>query len=138
MSNLERQFETRRLQLMADLPEPKHNYRFSASRKWAFDFAWPSMMVAVEIEGGHWTHGRHTRGQGYHDDCTKYNAALEQGWRVLRYTADHLHNDPLSMFDQIRKIIEESREQRRIALGWSPGYFKATAGCLADEPLGGI
>ena len=43
-------------------------------------------MVAVEVEGGVWTGGRHTRGKGFEADCEKYNAATERGWRVLRVT----------------------------------------------------
>ncbi len=47
-------------------------------------------MVAVEIEGGIWTGGRHTRGKGYQGDMEKYNAAQLYGWKVLRYTPDQI------------------------------------------------
>ena len=56
------------------------------SRLWKFDYAIPEKLVAVEIEGGVYTKGRHTRGQGYVKDLEKYNAAIELGWVVLRYT----------------------------------------------------
>ena len=55
-------------------------------RFWKFDYAIPEKLVAVEIEGGVYTKGRHTRGQGYVKDLEKYNAAIELGWVVLRYT----------------------------------------------------
>lgn len=64
-------------------------YRFDnrdKPRNWRFDFAWPDRRVAVEVEGGVWSNGRHTRGQGFISDTEKYNAAVMQGWRVLRYT----------------------------------------------------
>tara|TARA_B110000093_G_scaffold59908_1_gene64870 strand:+ start:700 stop:1026 length:327 start_codon:yes stop_codon:yes gene_type:complete len=88
----------------------KREYKFHPSRKWRFDFAIgedPSQfLLAVEIEGGVHSGGRHTRGKGYTDDLIKYNAALLAGWRVLRYTTPqvdaqiiedikHLMNGPL-------------------------------------------
>jgi very-short-patch-repair endonuclease len=60
-------------------------HRFHARRGWLFDFAFPSSLVAIEIDGGTWTGGRHTRGAGFEEDCRKLNAAACQGWRVLRF-----------------------------------------------------
>jgi hypothetical protein len=61
-------------------------YRFHSRRRWRFDYAWPAARIALEIEGGVWTHGRHTRGKGFVGDMEKYNAAALAGWRVLRVT----------------------------------------------------
>jgi very-short-patch-repair endonuclease len=61
-------------------------YRFAPPRRWRLDFAWPAHRVAVEIEGGAWTQGRHVRGKGFEADCRKYASALVAGWRVLRVT----------------------------------------------------
>jgi len=66
--------------------EPQREYRFAPPRMWRIDFAWPDRKVAVEIEGGVWTNGRHTRGSGFVADCEKYNAAVLAGWKVLRFT----------------------------------------------------
>lgn len=63
-------------------------YQFAPHRKWRFDFAWPEKKIAVEIEGGTWSAGRHTRGTGFAADCEKYNAAALHGWRVLRFTGE--------------------------------------------------
>ena len=63
-------------------------YHFHPLRQWRFDFAWPDEQVALEIEGGIWGGGRHTRGAGYQEDCVKYAEALCLGWRVLRVTGD--------------------------------------------------
>ena len=66
------------------LPSPLAEYRFHPTRKWRFDYAFPRARVAVEVEGGVFTQGRHTRGAGFRKDMEKYNAALVLGWRVLR------------------------------------------------------
>jgi very-short-patch-repair endonuclease len=67
------------------LPEPVREYRFAPDRKWRFDFAWPHRLLAVEVEGGVWSGGRHTRGSGYVKDMEKYNRAAVLGWCVLRF-----------------------------------------------------
>lgn len=72
------------------LPEPEVEWRFAAPRRWRFDYAWPVSRVAIEVEGGAWTKGRHTRGQGFIGDMSKYNEAVLLGWRVLRFTPDQL------------------------------------------------
>jgi len=59
-------------------------YRFHEKRNWRFDFAWPQQKVAIEIEGGVRGQGRHTRPQGFINDCEKYNEATLLGWLVLR------------------------------------------------------
>jgi very-short-patch-repair endonuclease len=74
----------------AGLPAPVREHRFEPLRKWAFDFAWPALRVALEVEGGVWTGGRHTSPAGFLADCAKYNHAAALGWRVLRVTPDQL------------------------------------------------
>lgn len=70
----------------AGLPEPIAEYQFAPPRKWRFDWAFSpdGNKVALEIDGGVWTHGRHTRGRGWHRDTEKLNRAAAMGWRVLR------------------------------------------------------
>jgi len=60
--------------------------QFDAARRWRFDFAWPDARVAVEVEGGTWSDGRHNRGDGFERDCEKYAEAAIAGWQVLRVT----------------------------------------------------
>lgn len=68
-------------------PVPKPEHYFHPTRRWRFDLAWPSVLFAVEVEGGVWIGGRHVRGTGVEDDCEKYAEALCLGWRVLRVTS---------------------------------------------------
>lgn len=88
------------------LPIPEREYRFAAHhsggigkglrkrlkqaglRDWRFDFAWPDIKFAVEVEGGGWSSGRHTRGKGFREDMEKYNAAMAFGWVIYRCDAE--------------------------------------------------
>jgi hypothetical protein len=74
------------------LPAPVREHRFAPPRRWRFDFAWPSRLLALEIEGGAWVNGRHVRGRGYEADCEKYAEATLRGWKVLRVTPGMLRD----------------------------------------------
>lgn len=95
-------------------PPCVREYRFVTDRKWRFDFAWPDMKLAVEIEGlihygtnadGSRKTSRHQSRAGYEKDCDKYNRAALEGWRVLRFTQTHIQNGAAmllleSLFDE--------------------------------------
>lgn len=72
------------------LPAPSLEFRFHPTRRWRFDFAWPDHKLALEIEGGVYVLGAHTRGAHFEGDCEKYAEALVLGWRVLRVTPRHI------------------------------------------------
>lgn len=72
------------------LPEPTAEYCFAPPRRWRFDWCWPDAKIVLEVEGGIWTGGRHTRGAGFLRDLEKYNQATLMGWRVLRTTPQTL------------------------------------------------
>lgn len=88
----------------AGLPEPVTEYRFHNTRRWRFDYAIPSQFVALEVEGGVWTAGRHTRGAGYLGDCEKYNEAQLLGWIVLRCTPSQLRTKGIALLQRAMKV----------------------------------
>ena len=65
-------------------------FRFHPTRKWRFDYAIPEHKIAIEVEGGVWTGGRHTSPKGFLGDMEKYNTATMMGWRVFRTIPDNL------------------------------------------------
>lgn len=69
-----------------------YEYKFHPNRRWRFDFAWPELRIALEIEGGTRINGRHNRHAGYQADCEKYNEAQLLGWIVLRVTSEMVND----------------------------------------------
>ncbi len=69
------------------LPEPQREFRFCPPRRFRFDFAWPDRMLAVEVDGGTHSRGRHVRADGFERDAEKLNIAVWMGWKVLRFTS---------------------------------------------------
>ena len=61
-------------------------YVFAPPRRWRFDFAYPSGLIAIEIEGGSWIKGRHNYGAGFENDMRKYNTGESLGWIIFRFT----------------------------------------------------
>jgi very-short-patch-repair endonuclease len=74
--------------------------RFDAFRRWRFDFAHEGARVAIEINGGVWSGGRHVRGAGYLRDREKVNAATLAGWRVFELGTGQVTPDA------VQRIIE--------------------------------
>lgn len=66
-------------------------FKFHPVRRWRFDYAIPEHKIALEVEGGVWTGGRHTSSVGFLNDMEKYNTATLMGWRVLRTTPEELY-----------------------------------------------
>lgn len=64
--------------------EPERQWRFHPTRKWRLDFAWPSVKLAVEIDGV--GYGHHSIA-GKKADCEKHNAAVAMGWTLMRYVS---------------------------------------------------
>lgn len=85
------------------LPAMVSEHRFHPDRKWRFDFAFLEQRVALEVEGGIFTYGRHSRGSGMQADMEKYNASTLLGWRVLRVQPKDLCT--METVKMLRKVL---------------------------------
>ena len=84
MSKLNEQFA---MQLKAVGIPFEREVRFHPKRMWRFDFTFEGK-IAMEIDGGTWIHGGHSRGKGHRNDAEKQNAANMLGWTIYRATTD--------------------------------------------------
>ena len=88
--------------------EIKQEHIFFPCRRWRIDFAIVDLKIGIEIEGGVWANGRHTRGKGFIEDMEKYNAAATLGWVILRFTPHDLNK--ITTFETIKKVVESKKD----------------------------
>lgn len=93
MSKLEAEFA---LQLSALKIPYTDQVRVDKVRRWRWDFRVKDILI--DIQGGTWTGGRHVRGTGYQNDCDKANAAVKQGYKVLRFTGQDVKSGAAMQF----------------------------------------
>ena len=91
------------IQLKALKIEFEQEFKFHPKRKWRADFHLVEKMILVEVEGGIWSGGRHTRGKGYLGDMEKYNAATVMGYRVIRFSTEQVKSG--LAIEQIEKMV---------------------------------
>ncbi|WP_094148712.1 DUF559 domain-containing protein [Acinetobacter johnsonii] len=78
-------------------------FKFHPSRMWRADFHLKGKKILVEVEGGIWSNGRHTRGKGYLGDLEKYNAATMMGYQVIRFSTEQVKSG--KAIEQIEKMV---------------------------------
>ena len=86
------------------LPEPVREYPAIKGRKFRFDFAWLEHKLLVEVNGGTYTQGAHSTGQGIRRDYEKSNLATLAGWRVLSFDGKSVKSG--EAVEVIRKALE--------------------------------
>jgi len=81
----------------------EEEFRFHEKRKWRFDFCWPELKIAVEVDGGQYkpNGGRHNSDA----DREKINTAISMGWRVLRFSGKQVTYDPDECINLIKKTM---------------------------------
>ena len=77
---------------LAKLPVPVREFKAITDRRFRFDFAWPDHNMLVEVQGGTWNSGSHSRGTGISRDTEKANLAVLSGWKVLAFTTDQIRD----------------------------------------------
>jgi hypothetical protein len=91
------------LRLLAErkLPAPVAEYQFAKPRKWRADFCWIDQKVILEVNGGIFSQGRHTRGAALLKEWDKINTGAGIGYRFIfcqpsqlatRRTIDYIEN----------------------------------------------
>lgn len=95
-------------------PKLTPEYKFDAKRKFRFDFYVESngLKVALELEGGIWSKGRHTRPTGFLRDMEKYNLAASMGILVFRIPS---HDISAKWISPIVKSINQRSNQCQIS-----------------------
>lgn len=86
-----------------NIRRPIPEYVFHPTRKWRFDYAFLEEKVALEIEGGIYIGGRHSRGAGMQGDFEKYNEASLLGWRIIKCVPKDLCKT--NTIQMLRKLI---------------------------------
>lgn len=87
--------------------EFEQEFEFHPKRKWRADFHLVGKKILVEVEGGIWSGGRHTRGKGYIGDMEKYNAATMMGYQVIRFSTEQVKSG--LAIQQIEKMVGDLR-----------------------------
>lgn len=93
--------EREKLEIALEVQLRAHNirfekqYRFHPTRKWRADFAMLNEQrkgLMVEVQGGIYSGGRHTRGDAIEDECEKFAYAIMLHWYVMPITAKQIAN----------------------------------------------
>jgi hypothetical protein len=90
------------------LPAPEREIYFTPERRWRLDFVWwgcgTNPDVALEIQGGIFGNGAHSRPLGYERDCEKLAAAQLAGWVVFFASTRQLKSG--LALEWVRKALE--------------------------------
>jgi very-short-patch-repair endonuclease len=87
------------------LPEPVRQHKFSDTRRFKLDFAWPDQKLGVEVNGGTWIKSGHTTGGGLDRDYEKNNLCQLGGWRLLIFNKRMIEDG--TAIETIKKAIGE-------------------------------
>lgn len=63
--------------------QPETEYRFSETRNFKLDYAFPEFKLGIEIHGFGWGHQAQ---QHLATDCEKIRHAIELGWLIIPFT----------------------------------------------------
>lgn len=91
------------------LPDCQTEYKFHPVRKWRFDYAFVFYSIAIEVQGGIWIGGAHSRGRFLVRDYEKLNEAQLLGWIVLQVQPKDLCTlDTVQMIKRAKELKEKT------------------------------
>ena len=83
----------------------EREHRFDDRRKWRFDIAFPAVKLAIEIDGGLFIDGGHSRGRARINDMERDIAANLLGWLVVRMPPEWVKpGKALAHIEQLVKV----------------------------------
>ena len=104
-----------------ELPVYEREFRFAPPRRWRADFMivarptwnamlekWDTNRILVEIDGGGYVAGRHSRGAGIEKDAEKQSAAAILGYRVIRVTPRQVEDGRALLWIRAALGLEEA------------------------------
>ena len=86
--------------LAPEMAQPIRDLPFD---RYKIDLAWKDCKLAVEVDGG-----QYAAGGGKHGgraDYVKTRRLTMAGWRLLRFTAGEVRDDPLAVIREIREAL---------------------------------
>lgn len=89
-------------------------------RRFRWDYAWPTLKILVEIQGGVFLRGRsgHTSAAGVRRDATKNNLAVLYGYLPFQFTTDLVRNGSAVRF--MKGLIDGDIQSASLALRPTP------------------
>lgn len=76
-------------------PEPVAERALIPGRRFRCDLVWESARTVVEVNGGAFIGGRHSRGMGQIKDWEKLNLLALDGWKVIQVSPKQVTNGEL-------------------------------------------
>lgn len=91
------------------LPAPKPEHVFCKGRLWRIDYYFErsGVKVALEVEGGVYSGGRHTRPKGFLGDIEKYNMLSLMGIWLIRTTPKDLIS--VATLDLVKNVLNNNQ-----------------------------
>lgn len=87
-----------------DLAEPKPEFKDAIpGRRYRFDYAFPWLKVAVEVDGGQWL--KHGGAHNRDEDRERNNICIVYGWDVFRVSTQVLETDPEPFIDMVAQFV---------------------------------
>lgn len=80
--------------------------RFHPTRLWRFDFAFPNLMIAIEIQG----YGRgHADYMSMHQDYQRHNEAVRLGWKVYYFMGIDIEGDAIhKTIEYVKRLLDQN------------------------------